>query len=424
MQSETAKSPTEIADEDIALRVTAGETNLFEVIMRRNNQRLYRAVRAIVRDESEVEDVMQEAYVQAYAHLGDFQGRARLSTWLTKIAVHEALARVRRRRRYEPMGDDLEMAENADECTRRGRTPEETASDRELCALVERAVDALPESFRIVFMLRAVEEMSVAETADCLDIPEDTVKTRLFRARALLQRDLSSQAEAGLSRAFSFLVPRCNRIVAGVFRRIGDDVTITAEASVPTRHGPFRFLVFEHGSSPGEEHVALVLGLDPGSDASAERPLVRMHSQCLTGEVFGSLKCDCREQLERALELIAARGHGALVYLRQEGRGIGLANKIRAYALQEQGADTVDANRALGLPDDARSYDAAGAVLRRLGARSIELLTNNPAKVEALRSLGFDVTQAPILVSANSYSAPYLATKRERMMHLIPDSDE
>jgi GTP cyclohydrolase II len=150
---------------------------------------------------------------------------------------------------------------------------------------------------------------------------------------------------------------------------------------------------------------------------------IRIHSECLTSEVFGSLKCDCKDQLEAAQAEIARRGFGAVLYLRQEGRGIGLANKVRAYALQAHGADTVDANRLLGLPDDARRYDAAAAMLHNLGVRSVELLTNNPAKEEALRALGVDVSRRiPVLVATNPFSASYLETKRSRMRHAIPVS--
>jgi len=148
---------------------------------------------------------------------------------------------------------------------------------------------------------------------------------------------------------------------------------------------------------------------------------VRIHSECITSEVFGSLKCDCKDQLEAAQAEIARRGFGAVLYLRQEGRGIGLANKVRAYALQAHGADTVDANRLLGLPDDARRYDAAAAMLGHLAVSSVELLTNNPAKEEALRTLGINIVgRTPVLVPTNPFSATYLETKRSRMRHAIP----
>ena len=142
------------------------------------------------------------------------------------------------------------------------------------------------------------------------------------------------------------------------FAPVREKLTLLAEAMVPTRHGLFRFVVFRHAEDPTKEHVAIVSG-----DVTGDDVLVRVHSECMTGEVFGSLKCDCAAQLEHALDAIGQAGRGVVIYLRQEGRSIGLANKIRAYALQAGGADTVDANRALGLPDDARRYDAAAAIL-------------------------------------------------------------
>ncbi len=172
-----------------------------------------------------------------------------------------------------------------------------------------------------------------------------------------------------------------------------------------------RFIVFRWGQE--RDHVAIVRG-----DPAGEGPLVRVHSECMTSEVFGSLKCDCALQLDRAMAAIAAEGRGIVVYLRQEGRGIGLANKIRAYALQQDGVDTVDANRALGLPDDARRYDAAAALLESLGVRSVRLLTNNPAKLRALVALGVKVhARVPIAVAAPAHAQPCLRTKAVRMQH-------
>jgi RNA polymerase sigma-70 factor, ECF subfamily len=216
------KSPeAALPDEAVVARVLAGDKWLFELIMRRHNQRLYRAARAILRDEAEAEDVMQEAYVQAFTHLGEFEGRAKLSTWLTKIAVHEALARVRRRRRFEAADDNPAADESMEESALARESPEDLAAGGELRGVLERAIDTLPENFRTVFVLRAVEELSVAETAACLDIPEDTVKTRLFRARGLLQRALLENAEGAAASAFTFLAPRCDRVVATVLARIG-----------------------------------------------------------------------------------------------------------------------------------------------------------------------------------------------------------
>ncbi len=203
---------------------------------------------------------------------------------------------------------------------------------------------------------------------------------------------------------------------------------VVAQAPVPTRHGVFEMSVFHWQSPPSTpdrpptnglspDHIAMVLG-----DVRKQRGvLVRVHSECITSEVFGSLKCDCRDQLEAAQAEIARRGQGVILYLRQEGRGIGLTNKIRAYKLQSTGHDTVDANRILGLPDDARDYGAAAAMLEHLGVGSIRLITNNPEKVKALRALGVVIDRrAPSLVGHNPFSAPYLEAKRLRMGHALP----
>jgi GTP cyclohydrolase II len=201
---------------------------------------------------------------------------------------------------------------------------------------------------------------------------------------------------------------------------------IRAEAPVPTHFGTFNMIVFHHGDTDpshglSPDHVALVMGELRGKRGV----LSRVHSECLTSEVFGSLKCDCKEQLEAAQEEIGRRGEGIILYLRQEGRGIGLANKIRAYQLQSAGHDTVDANRLLDLPDDAREYDAAASMLGYLGVGSIQLLTNNPAKVEGLRRLGIDVeARSPSHVAPNPFSRAYLEAKRLRMNHALPSYDE
>jgi RNA polymerase sigma-70 factor (ECF subfamily) len=208
---------SELSDEEVLERVRAGEIDLFEVIMRRYNQRLYRTVRAILREDDESVDVMQEAYVNAYAHLGDFSGRARFSTWLTRIAVHEALARLRKRRRLEPLETadpgDLTMASPSP-------GPEDSASDGELRVFLEAAIDDLPEAFRTTFVLRSVEHLSVAETAEILGIPEETVKTRHHRARERLQNSLTHRVGSTLPGLFGFHRPRCDLVVANVLARI------------------------------------------------------------------------------------------------------------------------------------------------------------------------------------------------------------
>ena len=167
------------------------------------------------------------------------------------------------------------------------------------------------------------------------------------------------------------------------------------------------------GLADGLEHVALGLG----PEVVGRPPLVRVHSECLTGDVLGSGRCDCGPQLRESVERIADAG-GYLLYLRQEGRGIGLANKVRAYALQAEGADTIEANEQLHLPVDARTYDVAAAMLRELGVESVELLTNNPLKVDGLAELGIAIERrVPVLVPANPHSQSYLEVKRERMQH-------
>ncbi len=195
-----------------------------------------------------------------------------------------------------------------------------------------------------------------------------------------------------------------------------------AESDVPTEYGTVRVVVFrERTDDPGrepEEHVALVVGDVRAAGEPGEPLLVRVHSECWTGEVLHSRKCDCRDQLDHALRTIAAAGRGVVVYLRQEGRGIGLGNKIRAYALQEQGHDTVDANRMLGFEDDARTYDVAAAMLADLGVSRVALLTNNPRKVEGLRAHGVEVAaRVPNAVEPNVHNADYLAVKAKRMGH-------
>jgi 3,4-dihydroxy 2-butanone 4-phosphate synthase / GTP cyclohydrolase II len=188
-----------------------------------------------------------------------------------------------------------------------------------------------------------------------------------------------------------------------------------ARASLPTRYGTFEMFVYE--TPEHEEHVALTLGaIDDG------RPvLVRAHSECLTGDVLGSSRCDCGEQLADSLLFLQEEGRGILLYLRQEGRGIGLTKKISAYALQEQGLDTVEANLALGLPEDMRDYRVAAEMLFDLGVWRARLITNNPAKIEGLERYGIEVVERiPLSMPPNPSNVGYLRTKREKMGHLFP----
>lgn len=195
------------------------------------------------------------------------------------------------------------------------------------------------------------------------------------------------------------------------------EVTRYSEAELPTEYGVFRVVVYRETGSP-HEHCAIVHGAVSGR----RDVLARVHSECLTGEVLHSLKCDCREQLDLALRRIAAQEAGVVIYLRQEGRGIGLGNKIRAYALQEEGVDTVDANTQLGFDPDLRRYHVASAMLEDLGVGSIALMTNNPEKVAALRADGMVVSRRVAHhVAPNEHNRGYLETKRQRMGHLIAD---
>jgi 3,4-dihydroxy 2-butanone 4-phosphate synthase/GTP cyclohydrolase II len=221
-------------------------------------------------------------------------------------------------------------------------------------------------------------------------------------------------------------------------------VVRVAESQLPTAHGDFRAVAF-HDSTLGVDHVALVFGeinepstvipapstegqgrTDDPSHAETHGVLARMHSECLTGEAFASRRCDCGEQLATSLDMIAAEGRGILVYLRgHEGRGIGLAAKIAAYALQDRGQDTLDANLSLGHPADAREYGAGAAILDDLGVGAVRLLTNNPDKVTALTGHGVEVSaRVPLTVAPDPVNVGYLRTKRDRMRHLLPQLDD
>jgi RNA polymerase sigma-70 factor (ECF subfamily) len=215
-----------LTDEDVIAAVLSGHLPLFELLMRRYNQRLFRVARAITRSDHEAEDVVQDAWVRAFSHLEQCADRTRAAQWLTRICANEALRRVRRTARLVDIatpedGDGGSEGLHVMALSSQGPSPEDGASDREMAHLLERAIDDLPEAFRLVFVLRAVEQLSSAETAACLGIPEETVKTRLFRARALLREDLVRRIEAGARSAFSFDGARCDRIVAAVLGRVG-----------------------------------------------------------------------------------------------------------------------------------------------------------------------------------------------------------
>jgi RNA polymerase sigma-70 factor, ECF subfamily len=211
---------SELRDEEVVARVLGGETALFEILMRRYNQRLYRVARVILREDGEAEDVMQDAYVRAYEHLNQFAGKAAFSTWLTRIAIHEALARKRRRGRIEELdalpanGDVMSILKSS------APTPENNAAQAEMQRILEEAIDRLPETYRTVVVLREVEEMSVAETAESLGVSDAVVKTRLHRAHAMLRKELYSRARGGAAEIYQFHAVRCDRVVKAVFQRI------------------------------------------------------------------------------------------------------------------------------------------------------------------------------------------------------------
>ena len=211
-------------DAEIVRRVRGGEPALFEVLMRRHNQRVYRTVRAVLRDVGDPEEVMQQAYVNAYTHLHQFEERAQFSTWLTRITVNEALAQRRALRRHTPMtgrrGEQDDSEESMETLRTTDADPERQAYSRELSDLLEEAVDNLPDTYRVVFMLRDVEGMSTRETSEGLGLGEEAVKTRLHRARALIRRRITERVGVAAAESFQFHASRCDRVVAGVLARI------------------------------------------------------------------------------------------------------------------------------------------------------------------------------------------------------------
>jgi RNA polymerase sigma-70 factor (ECF subfamily) len=211
-----------LSDDEIVRRVRGGDRPLFEILMRRHNQRVYRAARAVVKDEAEAEDVMQQAYINAYVHLDQFEERSQFATWLTRIALNEAFARRQKLRAAERVTAPIDGAHGAVMGSIRSPQPdpERQAYAEELRRVLEQAVDSLPDAYRTVFMLRDIEGLSTAETGEGLGIGEEAVKTRLHRARAMIRRAVSARVGSAAAQAFPFYAPRCDRIVAGVLGRL------------------------------------------------------------------------------------------------------------------------------------------------------------------------------------------------------------
>lgn len=212
---------SQLSDEQVVACVRAGDTALYEILMRRYNQRLFRIARAILRDDDEAEDVVQDAYVRAYVSLHQFAGKAQFSTWLAKIAVHESSSRLRQRKRIQDVSISPDQERQSMEAVKSlDADPEQQTLTHETVSLLEAAVDALPDRYRAVFVLREVENMKTSETADCLDLTEEAVKVRLLRARHMLRKELYVRAGATSTKAFQFMGARCDRVVYGVFDRL------------------------------------------------------------------------------------------------------------------------------------------------------------------------------------------------------------
>ncbi len=210
-----------LPDTEVVERVRAGEVSLFELLMRRYNQRLFRVIRSVNTDDLEAEDVLQDTWLHAFEHLGQFEGRSSFATWVTKIALHGALRRQQQRKRLVALDDvNGEMTAEAEQASATANDPEKQAFQGEIRQVLQSAVDRLPSAYRVVFMLRKVEQMSTAETAECLNLSEEAVKTRLHRSRSLLRQDLENQFGPVTAESYSFMGHRCDRTVAAVMERI------------------------------------------------------------------------------------------------------------------------------------------------------------------------------------------------------------